>query len=139
MYKDIEYLNSTEQISVDMLSNFFVGWSNPPDEKTFIEILKNSHKIVIAKKENNVIGFITAISDGIMSAYIPFLEVLPNFQNKGIGAELVLQMKEKLKDIYMVDLICDSRLEGYYKKLGFTKSSGMILRNYEFQKGKRNK
>lgn len=139
MHKDIEYLDSPEKISADMVPDFFVGWPNPPDKKIFIEILKNSHKIVIAKKGNNIIGFITAISDGILSAYIPFLEVLPDFQNKGIGAELMHQMKEKLKNIYMVDLICDSSLEGYYKKLGFTKSSGMILRNYEFQNGKRNK
>jgi len=139
MYKDIEYLDSAENISADMVSDFFVGWSNPPDEKTFLKILKNSYKIVIAKNGNNIVGFITAISDGILSAYIPFLEVLPDFQNKGIGAELVHQMKEKLKDIYMVDLICDSSIDGYYKKLGFTKSSGMILRNYEFQNGKRNK
>ena len=139
MYKGIEYLDSAEKISVDMVSGFFVGWPNPPDENTLIEILKNSHKIVIAKKGNKIIGFITAISDGILSAYIPFFEVLPDFQNLGIGAELLHQMKEKLKDIYMVDLICDLDIEGYYKKLGFTKSSGMILRNYEFQNGKRNK
>ena len=137
MYKDIEYLDSAEKISVDMVSGFFVGWSKPPDEKTFIELLKNSYKIVIAKKGNNIIGFITAISDGILSAYIPFLEVLPDFQSNGIGTELVHQMKEKLKDIYMIDLVCDSSIEDYYKNLGFTKSSAMILRNYDFQNGNR--
>ncbi len=33
---------------------------------------------------NKVVGFITAISDGVISAYIPLLEVLPKYQNMKI-------------------------------------------------------
>ena len=37
---------------------------------------------------NQIVGFITAISDGVLSAYIPFLEVFPAYKSKGNGKEL---------------------------------------------------
>ena len=33
-----------------------------------------------------VVGFVTAISDGVLSAYIPLLEVLPEYQGAGSAA-----------------------------------------------------
>lgn len=84
------YTNSIERISPEMLKGFFVGWPKAPNEKTHLQLLRNSSNVVLAidEAQNRVVGFITAISDGILSAYIPFLEVLPNYQNRGIGKEL---------------------------------------------------
>jgi ribosomal protein S18 acetylase RimI-like enzyme len=121
-------------ISSDITKGFFVGWPNP---QTHLILLKKSSKMIIAidDKTNQVIGFITAISDGILSAYIPFLEVLPEYKNKGIRKELVDRMLKELDDIYMIDLCCDDDLIPYYDKFGMTKTSGMILRNYKMQSG----
>ena len=33
-----------------------------------------------------VVGFVTATSDGVLSAYIPFLEVVPAYRSRGIGS-----------------------------------------------------
>ena len=41
--------------------------------------------IAIDENTNQVVGFVTAISDGVLSAYIPFLEVLPEYKSIGIG------------------------------------------------------
>lgn len=87
-------------------------------------------------EKNKVIGFITAISDGVLSAYIPFLEVLPEYQNKGIGMELTKRMLEELGDLYMIDLLCDQNLQPYYKKLGMHEATGMLVRNHQNQSGK---
>lgn len=120
-----------------MLEGFFVGWPTPPSPETHFKLLKNSSKIVLALSEDadKVVGFITAISDGVLSAYIPFLEVLPEYKNKGIGKELVQRMMTELADIYMIDLCCDDDLVPYYEKLGMIKCNGMLLRNYEMQSG----
>lgn len=131
------YKNSLEGISSDMLKGFFVDWLNPPNPQTHFILLKKSGKVIIAIADNTnqVVGFITAISDGVLSAYIPFLEVLPEYKNKGIGKELVNRMLKELDDIYMIDLCCDDDLVPYYDKFGMTKTNGMILRNYKMQSG----
>ncbi|MFJ8089838.1 GNAT family N-acetyltransferase [Lysinibacillus sp. NPDC095746] len=131
------YQNSLDGISSEMLTGFFVDWPNPPNPQTHLKLLTNSSKIVVAldNHTNQVVGFITAISDGVLSAYIPFLEVLPEYKNKGIGKELVKQMLKELEDIYMIDLCCDDDLVPYYEKLGMLKSNGMLVRNYEMQSG----
>lgn len=131
------YKNSLDNISSDMLKGFFVDWPNPPNPDTHLKLLQNSSKVVIAldNKTSQVIGFITAISDDVLSAYIPFLEVLPEYKSKGIGKELVSRMLKELENIYMVDLSCDEDLIPYYEKFNMIKSNAMVLRNYEMQSG----
>lgn len=131
------YKNSLDGITSDMLQGFFVDWPNPPAPDTHLRLLKQSSKVILAVDEtaNRVVGFITAISDGILSAYIPLLEVLPAYKNKGIGKELVTRMLTELDDIYMIDLCCDDDLVPYYDQFGMRKTNGMILRNYNRQSG----
>lgn len=97
----IVYRDSVERITPDQLRGFFVGWPKPPSPETHLKILKNSDHIVLAIDDEggNVVGFITAISDGVLSAYIPLLEVLKSYQRQGIGTELVRRMMEKLRNL----------------------------------------
>ena len=108
----INYIDSLETISPQMLSGFFEGWPKKPSPSRHYEILSNSAEIVLAVDFENrrVVGFINAISDGILSAYIPLLEVLPEYRGNGIGLNLVKKMMAKLSDLYMVDLVCDREL-----------------------------
>lgn len=134
----IRYVDSIESLTAENLRGFFVGWQNPPSTETHLELLKNSSALVLAveSETGNVVGFITAISDGVLSAYIPLLEVLPAYQKRGIGLELTRRMLVKLKDLYMVDLLCDEGLQSFYAKLGMKRAQGMFLRNYERQAGR---
>ena len=134
----MKYINSCDNITEDMLNGFFVGWPNPPSPSKHLKLLRESQKVVIAfdEEKNQVVGFITAISDNVLSAYIPFLEVLPEYKAKGIGKQLVSRMLDELKEIYMVDICCDDDLVPYYKNFGMTHTNGMIIRNYEMQSGK---
>ncbi|ANF98583.1 acetyltransferase [Paenibacillus bovis] len=120
-----------------MLKGFFADWPKHPDEETHLELLKNSYQIVLAIDEQiqQVVGFITAISDGVLSAYIPLLEVLPEYQNQGIGSELIRRMLAELDGIYMIDLMCDRELQPYYSKQGLHLATGMVHRNYAAQTG----
>lgn len=132
------YTSSLEGISSEMLKGFFVDWPNPPSSDVHLKLLKNSDRVVIAVEENSqqIVGFITAISDNVLSAYIPFLEVLPEYQNQGIGKELFDRMVIELDGIYMIDLVCDDHIVSYYKRAGMVKANGMIIRNYQGQSGK---
>ena len=131
------YKNSAKGMTPDMLIGFFDGWGNPPGPETHLTLLNNSSKVIIAfdEGENRAAGFITAVSDGVLSAYIPLLEVLPEYKNQSIGRELVRRMLEELKDIYMIDLCCDDDLIPFYKKFGMIQGNSMLIRNYDRQSG----
>lgn len=133
----ITYTDSLEHVTAENLtSGFFAGWPNGPSPTTHYRILANSAAIVLAQTEDGtVVGFITAISDGISCAYIPHLEVLPAYHGRGIGTELVRRMLEKLKHLYMIDLVCDPELQPFYERLGMRAVVGMVVRNYERQSG----
>ncbi len=134
----ISYTDSLARISAGNLGGFFVGWPHPPSPETHLRLLRNSDHVVLALDEEtgNAVGFTTAISDGVLSAYIPLLEVLPAYRRRGIGQELVQRMLAKLSGLYMVDLICDPEAQPFYERLGMKKATGMMLRNYENRAGK---
>ena len=133
----IEYTGSVEGISEDQLQGFFVGWPNPPSPEVHIQMLQRSDKVVLAVDTTSgmVVGFITAITDGVLAAYIPFLEVLPAYQHQKIGQTLVEKMLEQLSNFYMIDLLCDTNLQPFYEQLGMWRATGMFFRNHDKQSG----
>lgn len=135
----IVYTESTDGVTAGALAGFFVGWPNPPDQDTHLRILDHSDAIVLAVEEetSRVVGYITAITDHVVSAFIPHLEVLPEYQGQGIGRRLVERMLDQLQELYMIDLLCDADVEEFYAGLGFQKAGGMCVRNYENQAGAR--
>jgi ribosomal protein S18 acetylase RimI-like enzyme len=133
----IRYTDSLDGIAQDKLAGFFVGWSNPPSPATHLRILQGSYRVWLAVDDDsgNVIGFISAISDGVLAAFIPNLEVLPEYQGQGIGTELVKRMFDSLKHLYSIDLICDDDVRPFYERLNMRSATGMVLRYYENQSG----
>jgi ribosomal protein S18 acetylase RimI-like enzyme len=132
----ISYLYTTEGIAPRHLEGFFTHWLYPPAPETFLRILHGSSAIVLAydSELERVVGYITAISDGVSCAYIPHLEVLESQRGRGIGSELVRRMIEKLQNLYMIDLMCDPDLQPFYARLGLRPSTGMIIRNFDRQR-----
>ena len=133
----IEYIYISEGIMPQQIQGFFEDWPDPPSPETHLRLLANSDEIVLAVDDEtgNIVGYITAISDNVLSAYIPLLEVLPEYRGRGIGRELVRRILDRLKGLYMVDLLCDSDLQPFYASLGMVPVTGMMLRNYGRQSG----
>ncbi|MCK4871755.1 MAG: GNAT family N-acetyltransferase [Phycisphaerales bacterium] len=131
------YTDSLDAITPNMLTGFFEGWPNPPSPATHLQILRSSAHIVLAidDERNRVIGFINAISDGILSAYIPLLEVLPEHRRQGVGTELVSRMLGTFHDLYMIDLTCDPGTQPFYESCGMMRSTGMMCRDFAHQSG----
>ena len=128
----LSYVESAEGLRPIQLSGFFGGWPSPPAPERHLELLRGSHAVAIAVDDAAVAGFATAISDGVLSAFIPLLEVLPSHQRRGIGTELVQRLLAQLEHLYMVDVCCDADLEPFYRRLGFrTLDRGMGLRRRE--------
>lgn len=128
----VVYRHTTDGINSDQLRGFFVGWPVEPSPERHLELLRGSYAVELALDDDAVVGFVTAISDGVMSAFIPLLEVLPEYRRQGIGTELVQRLLGQLSDLYMIDLCCDADLEPFYSALGFqTLDRGMGMRRRE--------
>lgn len=133
----LRYQTTTDGIDAGQLEGgFFRDWPSPPTPATHLRILEGSDHIVVAIRDGRVVGFITAISDGVLSAFVTLLEVVPEEQGKGIGHSLMNQLMDDIGDIYMVDLVCDANLSRFYAELGFATSTGMSRRDYGMQAGR---
>ncbi len=134
----VVYTDALDDITVDRLrGGFFDGWPDPPSPETHLKILRGSDHVVLALDRDTgaVIGFITAISDGVSAAYIPHLEVLKAYRGEGIGSELVRRMLAQLSHLYMIDLVCDADVQPFYARLGMRPYTAMSYRNYDRQSG----
>ena len=134
----IKYVDDVGGITADQLEGFFEGWPAAPSRETHLRLLEGSDEIVLAIDDASgaVVGFVTAITDGVLSAYIPLLEVLPAYRGRGIARELVTRLREALRGYYMIDLVCDEALTAFYESLGFRRMSAMVIRDYDAQAGR---
>ena len=133
----IEYIEDSASVDSDQLEGFFEGWPNPPTPETHLRMLRSSSHLVLAvAQDGHVVGFVTAISDGVLSAYVPFLEVLPSYRKQGIGHGLVRRILAQLSGVYSINLHCDSEREKFYEELGMRPLGGMAIRNHAAQSGR---
>lgn len=131
MSHQLTYQDTIIGIDAAQLSGFFRHWKFPLTPEAHPRLLAQSDFVVLAIGSNGaVVGFVTALSDRVQSAFIPLLEVLPACRGQGIGTELMRRMLEKLGNLPAVDLTCASELQSFYLRLGMMPSVGMIVRNY---------
>ena len=128
----IEYRETADGIDPSQLQRFFVDWPERPSPERHLDLLQGSDHVVLALDGERIVGFVTAISDRVVSAFVPLLEVLPEYQSRGIGSELIGRMLGRLESLYMVDLCCDAALEPFYARFGLRVwARGMGLRRSE--------
>ena len=133
---DIQFQTSLEGVTPAQLGGFFEGWPNPPTPETLWRILDRAAVFVLARTpDGQVIGFVNALSDGILAASIPLLEVQAGWRSLGLGSELMRRVLTELGDLYMVDLSCDDDVVPFYERLGLKRANAMFLRRYDNQAG----
>lgn len=121
-----------DQLDDCLLEGFCDGWKKPLSPQQLREVITNSTYKVLAidAATSKVVGIITALSDNLNWAFIPYLEVLPEYQKQGIGTELMRMMLAQLAHINCIDLTCDPDMQPFYERFGMLKSVGMIVRRY---------
>ena len=118
IYKDTHDFNEKE------LQELFlsVEWSSGHYPDKLVVAMKNFKTVYTAWDNDKLIGLICAMDDGIMTAYIHYLLVNPDYQNLGIGKQLVEKMKSKYKDYLRIVIVAYNDEIGFYESCGFKKS-----------------
>jgi len=97
-------------------------WSSAEKGEVLRSALLASHSLITAWNDERLIGLGNAISDGFLVVYYPHLIVLPEFQGKGVGGEIVRRLKKKYEAFHMQMLVADGKAIDFYQKFGFVRA-----------------
>jgi ribosomal protein S18 acetylase RimI-like enzyme len=111
---------SQENADWDELSNLYsaagMGNKAPADIQT---AFTNSMFKCFVYDGGKLIGVGRALADGFDASYICDIAVHPDYQGRGIGKQIVLQLVEFSKDHRKIILYAAPGKDTFYKKLGF--------------------
>jgi GNAT superfamily N-acetyltransferase len=132
----VTYQSTLDGVSADDLEGFFEGWPSPSSSRTLLGVIHGSDYVVVARAGGSqVVGLIAAITDGVLTAFVTLLEVLPGHRNHGIGSELVGRVRDHSAELYGIDVLCDAELVPFYERLGFRPAAAASIRRYDRQAG----
>ncbi len=135
--RGIRFLTEPGAVEASQVEGLFLGWPTPPSAEKLIAVMDGSYQRVWALEGDRVVGYVNAISDGVLNAFIPWLEVRPDHQGAGLGTELLRRMVTQLDGMYAIDLCCDPELVPYYEQRGFWPLAGAGMRNPAVLQGAR--
>ena len=108
------------------------GWGKKCEDIVQVS-LENSYVTFAVVEEENVIGMARLLGDGGMAFYLKDFVILPEFQGKGIGKELLdyvqNYIRNQLKDGWQtkLELMSAKGKEEFYKKFGFEERTSKYL------------
>ena len=96
-----------------------MDWSsgNYPDK--LVIAMRNSSSVFTAWDGDKLVGLANVLDDGIMTAYVHYLLIMPEYQYIGIGKKLVKMISESYKDYLRIVLIAYDEGIEFYKHCGF--------------------
>ena len=101
-----------------------VGWKPPCSEQVECA-LKNTIASFVAYEGEKAVGMVRLIGDGGMSFYLKDFAVLPEYQGKGVGQMLLMELQQYLLEhkpadwVVSLELISTKEAVEFYKKHGF--------------------
>ena len=125
LVSEIKY-KEIHEFEIDDLRDLFlsVGWSSGHFPEKLQIAMRNFETVISAWDEDKLVGMICAMDDGIMTAYIHYLLVRPEYQDQGIGKELVLKVTDIYKDYLRIVVVGYDEEIGFYENCGFEKADG---------------
>ena len=96
-----------------------VGWDKM--EGKYQQILKNVYTYYTVHVKDELVGFISVLSDGVADALLFDLMVHPDHRKKGVGSELVKTAVRDLKseEIKFIQTVFCKKDEPFFEKIGF--------------------
>lgn len=105
-----------------------VGWTVYADNPAMVKAAFAGSLLVLgAFVQDELIGLIRAVGDGVSILYIQDVLVTPEHQRKGVGRRLLEAMLAQYPSIYQTVLMTDNIPEraAFYRACGFTAAADM--------------
>jgi GNAT superfamily N-acetyltransferase len=97
-------------------------WSSANKPELLHKALLASHSLFTAWDDTRLVGLGNAISDCYLVVYYPHLLVLPEYQRRGIGTELMRRLMARYKGFHQHMLVADEGALDFYRKCGFERA-----------------
>lgn len=127
----IIYNDKIKDLPCDQLEKLFIsaGWSEPNSKhgNSWFKIPFTNSNIVISAWDNEIlVGVVRVLSDTFGRSVIYDLVVLPEYQNKGIGTELVKRCIEHFPKSEWLLQTTEKNIK-FYEKIGFKIYKDVVL------------
>jgi GNAT superfamily N-acetyltransferase len=99
-----------------------VQWSAAKKPVRLTRALKRSHSVVTAWVQGSLVGLGNAVLDGSLVVYYPHLLVLPEFQRRGIGRQLMKRLMNRYRGFHQHILVAEAKAVSFYRKCGFKRA-----------------
>ena len=134
MENNLLYKYETD-IDKDKLVKLFksVGWKTGEYPNRLYNAIKNSEYVMTIWDKNDLVGLISAITDGYINVFITYLLVHPKYQKTGLGTVMMNDFIKKFEGFGRRILTTELDKEEYYKKFGFN-IDGISMFNNDWKK-----
>lgn len=101
-----------------------VSWESGRYPHALYQALLHSETVISAHAPDfPLAGLMSAVSDGGMNVYFPYLLVHPQMQGHAIGRTLVKLMLARYRSCYRKILVCPDAKIGFYRSVGLEQAS----------------
>ena len=133
--KDIFIYKYENNIDKNQLIKLFesVGWKTAEYPNRLYNAIKNSDYVMTVWDGENLVGLISAITDGYINVFITYLLVRPDYQKIGLGKIMMNDFIKRFEGFGRRILTTELDKEEYYKKFGFN-IEGIAMFNKDWRK-----
>ena len=122
-FMEITYKDIHEFKKEDLESLFLsVEWSSGHFPDKLVVAMRNFRTVYSAWDGDKLVGMVCAMDDGIMTAYLHYMLVRPEYHQQGIGHKLLAMMKEHYESYLRIALIAYNAELGFYESCGFKRA-----------------
>ncbi len=116
-YRIDKGIPADELIEFYKVSNYDEWWT----ERNVRAMLDHCYAIITAWADEQLIGTVEVVSDGVNYAHIDGLVVHPAYRGSGIGSLLMLRALQSIEslDLHFVQLIPIPGRESFFERFGF--------------------
>ena len=118
----------------DYLSNHSY-WAEGRPREEVERLVREAHRIVGVYDGERQVGFARAFTDGTSLVYLADVYVLPEFQGRGIGTELVREIVEHGPHAHLRWILHTRDAHGLYRKFGFGEPSERVMERRPLPRG----